>query len=146
MFQIKPKFGLCIIQHRSSYYINFGVYRRYSFIQGAQNVKNYYYRFKIFEVHLSIIKLLKYVQNEYLLHCFHCTWSSLEIVCIALIVLMVENMKLFCILCFVSIYMKLLANSNLLKSKCSNQIFRKSSQITQFFLKIYFMGTYFFTD
>ena len=35
---IKLKFDMCIVDHRSSYYINFSVSRTYSFLQDTQNV------------------------------------------------------------------------------------------------------------
>ena len=34
MLLIKFKFGMCFMDHLSSHYINFGVYRRYSFFTG----------------------------------------------------------------------------------------------------------------
>ena len=38
VLSIKLKFYMCIVDHHSSYYINFGVSRRHSFLQGTQNV------------------------------------------------------------------------------------------------------------
>ena len=61
----KLKFGVCIIDHHSSYNINFGVYRMYSFFFFYRIYKMSYitaYRLKILEVCiLVLLNLLKYV-------------------------------------------------------------------------------------
>ena len=46
----------------------------------------------------SIVKLLESVQNLSVAYIFHYVWSSLEIMCTAFIVLLLENTELFYIL------------------------------------------------
>ena len=46
----------------------------------------------------SIVKLLESVQNSSVAYTFHYVWSSLETMCIAFIVLFLENTELFYIL------------------------------------------------
>ena len=41
VFSIKHKFDVYIVDHRFSYYINFGVSKRYCFLQDTKNVMHY---------------------------------------------------------------------------------------------------------
>ena len=94
MLLIKLKFSMFIIHRRYSYYINFGMHRRYSFLQN-QNFIYYYLRITKFEVYFSIVKLFESIQNWCEIYCFHYVCTSMEIMCIALIVFCLENIKLF---------------------------------------------------
>ena len=50
-----------------------------------------------------------------MIYIFHYVWSLLEIMCLALLVLLQENVKLFEILWFFCLYTEILADSNLLR-------------------------------
>ena len=120
MLSIKIKFNLFILDHCSSCYINFGVSRRYSFLQ----VKMWcitVYRLKILEgVSAFIWICTKLICGIYLSLCI---WSSLKIMCIAFIVLLLEYSKLFYILLLFCLYIEILAVSSFFKGliaiKCS---------------------------
>ena len=97
MLLIKTKFNMFIVDHFSSCYINFVVSRRYNFLQGTQNIMHYGLQAQNILRPFSIVKLLEFVQNLSVAYTFHYVWSSLEITCIAFIVLFffLENLNYF---------------------------------------------------
>ena len=123
MLSIKIKFNMFIVDHFSSYYINFGVSRRYSFFYRVQNIMHYGLQSQNIWGRFSIVKLLESVQNLSVACSFHYVCSSLEIMCIALIVLLLENTELFYILLLFCLDIEILAISSLFKCliaiKCS---------------------------
>ena len=54
---IKLKLDMCITDHRSSHYINFGLHRKFYRMEKLVYIMPS--RFKIFEVHFSIVKRLE---------------------------------------------------------------------------------------
>ena len=63
MLSTKLKFDMCIVDHCSSYYINFGVSRIYSFFTGYTKCHTLCPIGSKYLFHFSIVKLFESVQN-----------------------------------------------------------------------------------
>ena len=73
-----------------------------------------------------------------MLHGFHYVRSSLEIMCIALIVFSLENDKLLFTLHLICLYIELLCDSNLFKCLIAIKCSENRVETLQFFIALYF--------
>ena len=121
VLSIKLKFNKFIVDPFFSYSFNFGVNRKYIFFAG------YTKHHALLSTGLKYLRafqyLLKSVRNYSVAYIFHYVWSSLEIMCIAFIVLLLENSKIFYIVLLLCLYIEKLAESSLFQCliaiKCS---------------------------
>ena len=67
-------------------------------LKGTQNIMLYMLEAQNIPRLFSIVELLESVQNLSVAYTFHSVWSSVEIMCIAFIVLLLENTELFYVL------------------------------------------------